>query len=107
MAEDRAFVLYDWMAGYGAEPTPERPCDDACERPLLADQRPTTRRGDRLGCGSHAKGITPPQADSCTQSADARFQTEGRGHSRWTKVVVDNVRTRAAAIEVGRVEIVS
>jgi len=36
MADDRAFVLYDWMAGYGAEPTPERPTDDACERRVVA-----------------------------------------------------------------------
>ena len=43
MADDRAFVLYDWMAGYGAGPTPERPCDDACERPLLADNASSTK----------------------------------------------------------------
>jgi len=31
VADERAAVLYDWMAGYGAEQTPERPTDDACE----------------------------------------------------------------------------
>ncbi len=40
MADERASVLYDWMAGYGAEPTPERPRSDACDRPLLADGYP-------------------------------------------------------------------
>jgi len=37
MADERAFVLYDWMAAYGAEPTLERPTDDACERRFVAD----------------------------------------------------------------------
>jgi hypothetical protein len=27
------------MAGYGVEPTPERPRSDACDRPLLAGFR--------------------------------------------------------------------
>jgi hypothetical protein len=38
-ADDRAFVLYDWMAGYGVEPTFERPSDDAYERRLVADSQ--------------------------------------------------------------------
>jgi hypothetical protein len=37
-ADERAFVLYDWMAGYGAEPTLERPTDDARERRFVADR---------------------------------------------------------------------
>jgi len=36
-AEDRAFVLHDWMAGYGVEPTLERPSGDACERLFAAN----------------------------------------------------------------------
>jgi len=32
-----AFVFDNRMTGYGAEPTPERPIDDAYERGLLAD----------------------------------------------------------------------
>jgi hypothetical protein len=36
---DEGTVVSDYrMAGYGAEPTPERPTDDACERRFLADQ---------------------------------------------------------------------
>jgi len=31
-ADDGAFVLIDWIAGYRIEPTFERPSDDACER---------------------------------------------------------------------------
>jgi len=34
--DERAFVLYDWMAGYGAEPTRERLIHDSCERQLVA-----------------------------------------------------------------------
>jgi hypothetical protein len=37
MADDRAFVLYDWMAGYGVEPTLECPSDAAFERRLVAE----------------------------------------------------------------------
>jgi hypothetical protein len=29
MTEDQAFVLYDWMAGYGVEPTLDRSSDAA------------------------------------------------------------------------------
>ena len=56
----------------------------------------------RLSCKRHNSA----PSGLMLQSANARFQT-GRGHSRLTKVVVDNVRTRVTAIEVGRVEIVS
>lgn len=41
LADDRAFVLYDWMAGYGVKPTLERLSDDACERRLVAEPGPT------------------------------------------------------------------
>jgi hypothetical protein len=37
MAEEGAFVIANWMAGFGTEPTPERPADDACERQVVAD----------------------------------------------------------------------
>jgi hypothetical protein len=40
LADERAFVFYDWVAGYGAEPTLERPTDDACERRFVADSCP-------------------------------------------------------------------
>lgn len=43
----------------------------------MADQRPTTRRGGPLGCGSHAKGITPPQADSCYKVPTPAFRPKG------------------------------
>ena len=46
MADEQAFVLYDWMAGYGAEPTLERPTDDACERRFVADCRRMSGRND-------------------------------------------------------------
>jgi hypothetical protein len=34
------------------------------ERPVLADQRPTAERDDRLGRAFHAKGMTRPTSDS-------------------------------------------
>lgn len=37
MADERAPVLYCWMADYGADPSPQRPRRDACDRPLLAE----------------------------------------------------------------------
>jgi hypothetical protein len=37
MADEGAFVFDSRMAGYGAEPTPERPTDYACERRLVAE----------------------------------------------------------------------
>src|SRR5580698_10607142 len=40
-ADERAFVHYDWMSGYGTEPTPGRPTDEVHERRFLADARPT------------------------------------------------------------------
>jgi hypothetical protein len=45
-ADERAFVHYDWMSGYGAEPTPGRPTGEAHERRFLADKR--TLAGRRL-----------------------------------------------------------
>ena len=36
MADEGAFVFDNRMAGYGAEPTPERPTDGACERRFVA-----------------------------------------------------------------------
>jgi hypothetical protein len=33
------------MAGYGAEPTPERPTEDACERRFVAEPGLMTNRG--------------------------------------------------------------
>jgi hypothetical protein len=36
-ADDRAFVLNNWTAGYGAEPTHERP-NVACERRFVETQ---------------------------------------------------------------------
>jgi hypothetical protein len=35
-ADEGAFVFDKRMAGYGAEPTPERPTDDAGERRFVA-----------------------------------------------------------------------
>jgi hypothetical protein len=43
-----AFVLYDRMAGYGVEPTRERPIDAAGKRLIMADQSPTTERHYRV-----------------------------------------------------------
>ena len=37
MADEGALVFDSRMAGYGAEPTTERPTDDACERRLVAE----------------------------------------------------------------------
>ena len=42
-ADERAFVFDNRMAGYGAEPTPERPTDDACERRFVADSANSTK----------------------------------------------------------------
>lgn len=39
LADDRAFVRYDWRAGHGAEPTLVRPRDNACERRFVAGKR--------------------------------------------------------------------
>ncbi|MCX4149839.1 MULTISPECIES: hypothetical protein [Paraburkholderia] len=39
-ADEGAFVFDRRMAGYGAEPTPERPTDYASERRLVADHGP-------------------------------------------------------------------
>ena len=36
VADEGAFVFDNRMAGYGAEPTLERPIDDACQRRLVA-----------------------------------------------------------------------
>jgi hypothetical protein len=36
LADEGTFVSDYRMAGYGAEPTPERPTDDACERRFVA-----------------------------------------------------------------------
>jgi hypothetical protein len=47
MADEGAFVFDSRMAGYGAEPTPERPTDYACERRLVAGcSRPAQRQWD-------------------------------------------------------------
>jgi predicted sulfurtransferase len=37
MADGGAFVFDNRMADYGAEPTSERPTDEACERRFMAD----------------------------------------------------------------------
>ena len=42
MADEGAFVFDNRLAAYGAEPTPERPTDDACERRFLAELSLTT-----------------------------------------------------------------
>lgn len=36
VADEEAFILDNRMTGYGAEATPERPADDACERRIVA-----------------------------------------------------------------------
>lgn len=46
-AHERASGLYDWMAGYGVEPTLERPRSHACDRPFLAVKTHSSiERGD-------------------------------------------------------------
>lgn len=56
MTDEGAFVFNNRTAGYGAEPPPERPTDDACERRLgsisarcvLHTMRCSLTRGGRL-----------------------------------------------------------
>jgi hypothetical protein len=54
-ADERAFVFYGWVAGYGPEPTLERPTDDARERRFVAEpclsslRTPAWRRAVRSG----------------------------------------------------------
>jgi len=42
-ADEGAFAFDSRMAGYGAEATPERPTDDACERRFMADSASSTK----------------------------------------------------------------
>jgi hypothetical protein len=42
LADEGAFVFDNRMAGYGAEPPPECPTDDACERQVMAEFGPST-----------------------------------------------------------------
>lgn len=47
-ADDRPFVFYDWMAGYGG-PTFKRSSDAAYERRLVAAPRPKAEPDGFLG----------------------------------------------------------
>jgi hypothetical protein len=47
MADERALDFYDWVAGYGEEPTLERPTDNATERQFVADPGQTSTSGRR------------------------------------------------------------
>jgi hypothetical protein len=69
-ADEGAFVFDEGMDGYGAEPTPERPADDACERQLVAAR-----------CRSRPTTGVPAFAD-CARSTTARFS------ARWTALQI-------------------
>ncbi len=62
LADERAFVPYDWMAGYGAVPTLERLTDDACEQRFVAALCP---RGQR---SLHAVTSAPHKQRSIRES---------------------------------------
>ena len=64
-ADERVFVLYDGMAGYGAESTLERPTDDACERRFVAEGVSKLKITRFFG----GRGATPPEVPRGLYSA--------------------------------------
>jgi hypothetical protein len=73
-------TLYGWTAGYRAQPTLERPVDDACERRFVADCCPMRSAG-RSGASfelsnSLASAQRPPRRGQVVQSKE--FATEIR-----------------------------
>lgn len=80
MADERAFIFDNRMAGSDAKPMPERPTDDACERRFLAEPSPTMTGSDRPVAAGGTEAVS--RVDSVKQQCAKTIVAAQTGRSR-------------------------